>query len=452
MPRHTRPTARSTKGFSRESGDLQLTSRFRPSVLKAFAKVWRWAAPVSVRRHIHNLRRCYAERRVLRAARGVRSGFRSGPLIVSGFFSETKGISEAARMTVAGLKYAGFHPVAHDIRETLEGRGAPEVLEAFDAPGGGWIVHCNPPEAIALFNALPKRLWIDRYRIGYWAYELEAVPESWVRASSLFDEIWAPSTFVAEALKSSGVTCKVRKMPHPVSLTVAERSPFQETPMPRQRSVLVMGDLLSSVVRKNLLGAVDVYCQAFPVSDGSIRLRIKCQSASSDPEFMEAMRSVQAVRPDVEVISNVLSGDATRDLISSSDVLLSLHRSEGFGLALAEALLLGVPPLATGWSGNMEFMSDIDDLLIRWDWIPVKDRTGIYQFPGARWAEPDRTDAVEKLQKLMSSPALRSEVVKRGREAILSLEAAWSPDSFSQFEMSKWIDSQKSGDSSSAGL
>jgi len=356
-------------------------------------------------------------------------------------------------MTVAGLKYAGFDPVSHDIRETLEGRGAPEVFEAFDAPGGVWIVHCNPPEAIALFNALPKRFWIDRYRVGYWAYELEAVPESWVRASSLFDEIWAPSTFVAEALRSSGVKCKIRKMPHPVSLTVAERSPLQEArPMPLQRSVLVMGDLRSSSVRKNLLGAVDVYCKAFPVQDGSIRLRVKCQSANSDPEFMEAMRSVQAVRSDVEVISSVLSADATRDLIASSIVLLSPHRSEGFGLALAEALLLGVPPLATGWSGNMEFMSDIEDLLIRWDWIPVKDRTGIYQFPGARWAEPDRSDAAEKLKKLMSSPTLRSEVVNKGRETLLSLEAAWSPDSFSQFEMSKWIDSKKSGNSSSAGL
>jgi glycosyltransferase involved in cell wall biosynthesis len=213
--------------------------------------------------------------------------------------------------------------------------------------------------------------------------------------------------------------------------------------MPRQRTVLVMGDLLSSAVRKNLLGAVDVYCRAFPVSDGSIRLRVKCQSPNSDPEFMEAVRTVQAVRSDVEVISSVLSADATRDLIASSDVLLSPHRSEGFGLALAEALLLGVPPLATAWSGNMDFMSDIDDLLIRWDWIPVKDRTGIYQFPGARWAEPDVMDAVDKLHKLMSSPALRSELVKRGREAVLSLEAAWSPDSFSRFEMSKWIDSKK---------
>jgi glycosyltransferase involved in cell wall biosynthesis len=121
-----------------------------------------------------------------------------------------------------------------------------------------------------------------------------------------------------------------------------------------------------------------------------------------------------------------MSLDDVATLIASSDVILSPHRSEGFGLTLAEAFLAGIPALATGWSGNLDFMSDLPELLIRYRLVPVKDPYGLYRAPGLQWAEPDLEDAMGKLRTLAASSDLRHALAARGRSAVESLTSSWS--------------------------
>ena len=126
-------------------------------------------------------------------------------------------------------------------------------------------------------------------------------------------------------------------------------------------------------------------------------------------------------------------------LIAASSVLLSPHRSEGFGLSLAEAVLAGVPALATGWSGNVDFMAGTPELLIQHSLTPVRDAAGIYRSAGLQWAEPDVQDAADKLKALSESAELRRKLAERGRLAVQGQLKAWSREMLELMPFSKLV-------------
>src|SRR5690242_17617645 len=197
--------------------------------MRTAKQAWRALVPSSMRSIAQPLVAMLSERRVRGVLAKGQGAPEPGPVIVSGLIAETKGVSQAARLTIAGLKAAGYAPVEHDLRPVFTaGPGARGRLPV-DRYGGVWIVHINAPEAIHALAYLDPPAWLGRYRIGYWAYELPRVPASWVRASEAFHEIWAPSRFVAEALKASGIAKPIRVMPHPVALGWASATPDRAT-------------------------------------------------------------------------------------------------------------------------------------------------------------------------------------------------------------------------------
>jgi glycosyltransferase involved in cell wall biosynthesis len=94
-------------------------------------------------------------------------------------------------------------------------------------------------------------------------------------------------------------------------------------------------------------------------------------------------------------------------LMAASDVLVSLHRAEGFGFAVAEMMALGRPVVATGWSGNADFMAGPGAFAVPWRLVPARDPQAIYDFPDTVWAEPDIAAAAEALRRIAEEPALR---------------------------------------------
>lgn len=297
-------------------------------------------------------------------------------------------------------------------------------------------MHVNAPEAIAAMSRVDPREWLGRFRIGYWAYELPRVPQLWVNASRSFHEIWAPSTFVAEALRHSGVTTPIRVMPHPALLDDVLHS---HVPSDDNFIVLAMGDLKSSAARKNLVGAIEIYRRAFPSVARSTRLILKIQSGDAHPKIRDAISTAALGRGDIEICAKKLSDEGVGRLIAGSSVLLSPHRSEGFGLVLAEAFLAGVPALATGWSGNMDFMSGVSELLIASTLVPVRDPMRIYTSAGCEWAEPSIDDAAIKLRRLAASPDLRRKLAARGREALRGQLQAWSREALVEAALGRLV-------------
>jgi glycosyltransferase involved in cell wall biosynthesis len=388
---------------------------------------WRLTAPTAVRRSAQPVIRRILERRVVAALRYSSADTAPGSLVVSGLFSEAKGVSQGARLSLAAFRAAGLAPIEHDLRHLFNRSGASERGLPTAQPGGVWFVHVNAPEAIHALGRLHPKSWQDRYRIAYWAYELPRVPQEWVRASQAFHEIWAPSEFVVAALRSSGVKIPVRLMPHPVALGAPPAKPDRPAfGIPSDAFVvLTLADLHSSAARKNLIGAIDIYKLAFPSAD-SARLIVKVREDAAHPVFLSQARQAAYGRPDISFMTGNLSSGEMRGLIASSSLVLSPHRAEGFGLSLAEAFLSGVPALATGWSGNADFLTDLPELSIRYSLVPVRDAYRVYRARGQLWAEPDVDDAVTKLRTLAGSPDLRTRAALKGRKAIEGMSLPWS--------------------------
>ncbi len=360
----------------------------------------------------------------------------SGPLLLSGFLGEVIGVGAAARLTADGLRRAGLAPVLDDLAPQLELPLYARRDFPLADPGGVWIAHCNAPELKRMVYMYPNTALSSRYRIGYWAYELERLPQDWRPTAHALHEIWTPSQFVADAVQRSiGDDIPVTVMPHPtadLSHIEGDRPRFDLNPA--AFVVLVLFDLRSTRARKNPDAAVEAYLQAFPEPDGRAMLVCKVTASDAAPEEFAKLKSRIGGRQDIRLMTEKLADEDVWRLIASADALLSLHRSEGYGLVLAEAMKLRRCVVATGWSGNMDFMDAGNSIPIPFRRIPVKDPQKQYVAPDQSWADADVAAAALALRQLEADPALRRRLggravatltVHEARFAAVLADAAW---------------------------
>jgi glycosyltransferase involved in cell wall biosynthesis len=397
-----------------------------PTARAIARKAWKRFAPVGAQGALNRAIMRRAIEHMGHVASQTDSLIVPGPLVVSGLINESLGLGRGANLTIDALRQEGLSPIAHDARPLLLANRKSSAVYPSPAPGGIWILQCNPPEAAHIMRVL-QGSWDGRYRIGYWSWELTRVPDLWVQMSALFHEIWVPSHYVVDALVASGIRTPVRYMPHPVAASpslsaIAASAPTSE---PDVFTVLALGDVRSSPARKNVEGAIEIYRRCFISPSPRHNMIVKILTSPASHPFAEKLRVRNADRPDIEVREEDIDADQMAQLIRGVSVLLSPHRAEGFGLAIAEALYLGVPALATGWSGNLSYMHGLPESLIKADQSPIRDPYGVYGGADMTWAEPDLEDAIIKLRAIAASAHLRRSLVNRGREAVVSLSDHW---------------------------
>lgn len=363
---------------------------------------------------------------------GLGVDLKPGPIVVSGFHNEALGIGRGGRLTAQALEDAGHQVIRHDARATIRTPGFANV--ALPGEGGVWLQHCNAPEAIALFDRVRREDLFGRYRIGYWAWELPQAPKDWLKAARFFDEIWTPSQFTADSLAGCGVP--VRSMPHPLPDVTADPGLEKFGFLPGRVNFLAMADLRSSAARKNPLGAVEAFLRAFPEPQGKAALTLKLVQAQTDAAAMRALGVRIAGRPDIRLLIEEYDADDVMRLLSSADVVLSLHRAEGFGLVPAEALALGRAALATAWSGNMEFMGGLPDALVPYRLIKAEDSSGRYR--RQMWADPDLEAAAQSIRRLTDDAGLRAAIGQHGKAAVASLRQAWTREALADTGIGRW--------------
>ncbi len=351
-----------------------------------------------------------------------------GPLVASIIEDEPLGISVAGHLTVDGLRGAGLMPLTHGLRPVftttrwLQGR-----FPSHDGEGGVWFTHCNAPEALVALMKIPPSAWWRKYRIGYWSYELSAAPQSWKRIAQVFHEIWVPSDFVAQSL--AGANTRIRVVGHNVHDTFG---PASATPCVRSDAdfvVVCAADARSSLFRKNIEGAIALFRKAFPEPSARRRLIVKLHHTEFSPHAMATIHAAMGDRPDIQLIDDPIDRAQMAGLMARCDVFLSPHRSEGFGLMIAEAFRAGRVALATNWSGNVDFMGGLDPLLIRARTVPVRDPYGVYPSGAdAQWAEPDLDDGAAKLVALEAMSAdQRRALSVRACARLDAIASSWSP-------------------------
>lgn len=268
-------------------------------------------------------------------------------------------------------------------------------------------------------DALDEGTFRGRVNIGFWLWELSRFPQAWVGAAEPFDEFWVPSRFIHDALVQ--VTDKpVVRIPKAIEFEPPAgmgREHFGLEPEPF--TFLFSYDCHSYPHRKNPAAVVSAFRHAFPGDRDDVRLLIKSSHGDRFPEHQADMAIAISGDPRIYMWDEVVQREDMYALLACVDAYVSLHRSEGFGLGMAESMYLGKPVIATGYSGNMDFMNEDNACLVGYDLVPVKE--GEYPHAdGQEWAEPHIEAAAAHMQALVADPGLRARLGTAAAQAIRS--------------------------------
>ncbi|MBI1272924.1 MAG: glycosyltransferase [Alphaproteobacteria bacterium] len=328
-----------------------------------------------------------------------------GPVTIAGYTQSVLGLGTAMRLYRDGLQACGYALREESLSAMIKLQDYGEAaLPQKPAPAGGVLVlGVNPPEMGMAFSHLDPALVRSSYRIGFWAWETPEVPEAWMPRLRHFHELWVHSNFVRDAIlaRSAIPPIPVHVVPHPVPAldhVMPARARFD---LPdHMKIVLTMFDLRSSMARKNPMAAIKAFRAAEPGTYGAL-LVIKVSHPEAAPEQFAALKALTAGDPRIRLMTDTLDQEAAYALIASCDIVLSLHRAEGFGLVLAEAMRLGKAVVATNWSGNVDFMNRACAELVDYRLVPVVDPQG--QYRDGQWAEADVDDAARALRYLLKN-------------------------------------------------
>ena len=203
--------------------------------------------------------------------------------------------------------------------------------------------------------------------------------------STWLDEVWVCSEFNAKALRAH-TDKPVTVVPHPAHAPRGRDVLPPEIADEDLFTFLFVFDQLSVQERKNPVGLIEAFERAFP-TPGEARLVIKSINGDQRPVAQEQLRYLAAGGPTSILIERYLLREELDGLMWNADCYVSLHRSEGFGQTLAETMAIGKPVIATGWSGNITFMTDDNSLLVGHNKVTVGEGNEPYP-PASRWAAP----------------------------------------------------------------
>jgi glycosyltransferase involved in cell wall biosynthesis len=352
---------------------------------------------------------------------------------VAGFFRGTLGLGEAARLYVKALEAANVpvttttvevdRPVEDAHRRLGKDYGNLDFASLEAAEECAFNLICvNADELPRFIGDAGADFFAGRRSIGVWAWETDVIPDRWDEAYAYLDEIWVYSRYVAENLGRASPIPVVCVPPPVVAPDSGGASSGIE--LPAGFRFMFMFDLFSTQSRKNPAGVIEAFSNAFAPGEGP-QLLIKTIHAEARPREYDELRHAAAGRPDVHIVDRALSSAAKNALMAECDCYVSLHRSEGYGLPLAECMALGKPVIGTAYSGNLDFMSPANSYLVDHSMTVVGDDVEIYP-PEGRWAEPDLDHAAALMRQVYEDPgAARA----RGARARADIAATLSPES-----------------------
>jgi hypothetical protein len=341
---------------------------------------------------------------------------------VTGYFHAELGMGEAGRLLTRAIEATGCAYRTASLYAPLS-RHEHRFEASKPANGARFDLNllCINADATPGFARKAGRAYFkDRYTIGYWFWEVDPFPSVMHAAFDHVDEVWTATEYVASILRSAAAGRKpVFTMPLPLMAPVTGGARAREKlGLPADRFVfLFVFDFLSVMERKNPLGAVEAFSAAFVPGEGPV-LVLKSINGHACVSEMERLRRAAAHRTDILIQDGYVSAEERNELLAACDCYLSLHRAEGLGLTLAEAMALGKPAIATGFSGNRHFMSDENSFLVDYTLNTVSGDSGPYP-PNARWAEPDLNHAARLMRTVYQHPTEAARRADRGRADLL---------------------------------
>ncbi len=350
---------------------------------------------------------------VRRAALGVN---------VSGYITAESGMGEAVRSSIQALELAGIPFALENVdsgqrtQDTRYGEfsgTSPHLLN---------LVHLNADNMQSFARRKGRRYFRDRYTVGFWFWELARFRRDLIPAFRFVDEVWAASRFTQECFR------EVSPVPvawMPPGIAAPSPPPLGRAHFgipPRGFVFLFMFDVSSQTERKNPLGALRAFRQAGFAHDEAV-LVLKFTNAGFDRAGTRRVYE-EALGMNVLLLDGFMSREELGGLLNSADAYVSLHRAEGFGLTIAEAMALGKPVIATAYSGNMDLMTPDNSYPVGYRLTTLTRNYGPYP-RGFTWADPDIAQAAELMRAVVANPAGAMEI---GARAAADVRAQFSPE------------------------
>lgn len=342
---------------------------------------------------------------------------------VYGFINKVLGLGNAARITIHALRNAKisctavnaprhehFMKISEDTYDNI-------IVEKSDAPIN--IIHMNPDALHAFYDKTENSLFFKKYNIGYWFWETDLIPEEWYYAFDLVDEIWVGSDYNYEVFKKA-CQLPIFKMPTEISIkpTLDQREAKLYFSFPDKFIFLACFDFNSSIKRKNPEAIVKAFKMAFP-DDNDVCLVFKTQHAKNR-EDKSAEEFNKLIEGDSRIIAIDQSMTETEmaNLKNACDCYVSLHRSEGLGLNIAEAMSIGKPVISTGYSGSMEFTNHDNAFLVDYKLISMEPGDYYCSSNKMHWAEPDIAHAAELMKNIYTNESAAHSVGAKAKQYI----------------------------------
>lgn len=337
-----------------------------------------------------------------------------GPLGVNlvGYFDAVLGVGEAARQMIGALQSADVEVAT--IAMTAANSPRDETLARQSAaPRFPVNLICVNADMVPAFaQQVGPDFFVDRRSIGYWWWEVSTFPDRWLGSFQYLDEVWAGSRHVADALAEVSPV-PVLRIPPPVELAPPPPRTRAQLGLPEGFLFLYVFDYASVFARKNPLAIVEAFTRAFAEGEGPV-LVLKSINHELDRPSRERLAAAAAIRSDVHLVEDTLSAPDRDAMLAACDCFVSLHRSEGFGFSLAEAMWLGKPVIATAYSGNLDYMTPQNSFLVDYELVPIGAGVDPYPAEGS-WAQPDVEHAAALMRRVHDDPAAAGARAARGQ-------------------------------------
>lgn len=339
-----------------------------------------------------------------------------------GYLSDARGVGETARQIHEALSDAGV-PVA-----TIEAPTDPQQIDPVlgavpekDYPYDFNLICVNADMLPLVAKGLGESFFEGRNSAGLWFWEVSHFPVQWEASFDYVDEVWVATEHVAAAVRALA-PIPVHTVRMPIVPVPPEPASRAELGMPEGFCFLFTFDYRSVFRRKNPLGAIEAFCAAFEPGEGP-SLVIKSICGDEFPAEREQLAAAVAERPDIHLIEEMVPVGRKNAMAASCDCYVSLHRSEGLGLTMAEAMYFGRPTIATGYSGNLDFMTEENSYLVPYELTEIGPDANPYP-PDKEWAEPDLERAAALMREVFEHP---EEAAERGQRAAAEIRRTHSP-------------------------
>lgn len=343
---------------------------------------------------------------------------------VVGYINSESGLGEGVRTTIRAIESVKIPYALNNITFNLEHRKSDNSFTNFtnENPFSINLFQINADTSLKLFDFLGSGYYQKRYNIGFWAWEMPRFPQEWFYAFNLYDEIWTPSSFCVEAISANSPIPVVR-IPHAINPAIPNITKSDAGLSKDKFNFLFIFDYTSTYERKNPVAVVRSFLQAFGTERKDVQLIIKSSNAEFARDRQREVEKLARGAGNISFIDKVLSREKINALIYHCDCYVSLHRAEGFGLTLAEAMFYGKPVIATDYSANRDFMNSGNSFPVKYETIELKEDIGFFR-RGDTWAEADVRHASEMMKFVFENQQNAAEI---GRKAAFTIQNEFSP-------------------------